>query len=73
LTDLSFDEVYAHRSGLYFAGEGYSVEGGWTEPALRSALDCVIRILGKEESAVFTDSDFSFSEYPSWRKLHNAI
>ena len=41
--------AYNHNSGkeprLFLAGENYSVEGGWTEPALRTAMDAAIRII----------------------------
>ncbi|WP_353268768.1 FAD-dependent oxidoreductase [Gemmatimonas sp.] len=30
---------------LYFAGEAYSLEGGWIEPATRTALDAVLHII----------------------------
>ncbi|MBO0949206.1 flavin monoamine oxidase family protein [Fibrella forsythiae] len=34
-----------HDSNLYFAGEAYSVEGGWIEPAVRLAVDAVIHLI----------------------------
>jgi tryptophan 2-monooxygenase len=42
---LSYNQEKSGSSGLYLAGEGYSVEGGWTEPALRMALDAVIHLV----------------------------
>jgi monoamine oxidase len=38
---LNFNSLHAAKTGVYFAGEAYSVEGGWIEPALRSAIDAV--------------------------------
>jgi len=65
--DLAYNEKYASLSNLYFAGESYSVEGGWTEPALRSALDAVMRLL-KNEGARFLVEEFSYeNDYPTWK------
>jgi tryptophan 2-monooxygenase len=44
-TLLTFNHEYAKHTGIYFAGEAFSVEGGWTEPALRLALDAVICLI----------------------------
>jgi tryptophan 2-monooxygenase len=38
---LQFNRLHGNSTHVYFAGEAYSVEGGWTEPALRSAIDAV--------------------------------
>jgi tryptophan 2-monooxygenase len=61
---LANNQDLGKKSGLYFAGEGYSVEGGWTEPALRLALDAVIHILN-DHGARFLNG-FSFSDYPRY-------
>lgn len=64
--ELAYNEVYAGRSNLYFAGENYGVEGGWTEPALRSALDAVMRLLHNEGGS-FRVNQFDYNrDYPSW-------
>ena len=64
--DLSYNQIYGAKSKLYFAGENYGVEGGWTEPALRSALDCVLQLLS-HVSATFKAPAFDFShDYPKW-------
>ncbi|WP_296385516.1 FAD-dependent oxidoreductase [Winogradskyella sp.] len=69
MLDLSYNQNYAKASGLYFAGENYSVEGGWTEPALRSALDCVIQLLNNA-GATFNFQYFNYdSDYPKWPNL----
>ena len=66
MIDLSYNQNYAAQSNLYFAGENYSVEGGWTEPALRSGLDCVLQMLNNC-SANFKAEGFDFvNDYPLW-------
>jgi tryptophan 2-monooxygenase len=42
---LRWNQRCSGQTALYFAGEGFSVEGGWVEPALRMALDAVIHII----------------------------
>ena len=37
---MSYNRDYSARSGLYFAGESFSVDAGWTEPAMRGARRC---------------------------------
>lgn len=64
--DLSYNQNYGKKSCLYFAGENYGVEGGWTEPALRSGLDCVLQMLNNVD-AKFKDCRFDFAtDYPKW-------
>ncbi len=46
---LLFNREKSKDTSLYLAGEAYSVEGGWIEPALRSALDAVIHICRNAE------------------------
>ncbi|HLP56073.1 MAG TPA: FAD-dependent oxidoreductase [Fluviicola sp.] len=66
MLDLSYNQNYSAESKLYFAGENYSVEGGWTEPALRSGLDCVMQYL-HHNKAIFKTKDFNFGlDYPKW-------
>ncbi|MDX1446028.1 flavin monoamine oxidase family protein [Lishizhenia sp.] len=67
MIDLGYNEHFAKASHLYFAGENYGVEGGWTEPALRSALDCVLHMIKHTPGAVLQHPNFSLEEdYPSW-------
>jgi tryptophan 2-monooxygenase len=61
---LRYNQEYSATSGLYFAGEGYSVEGGWTEPALRLALDAVVNVL-QNAGATFLNG-FSYADYPTY-------
>ena len=64
--DLSYNQQYGKKSCLYFAGENYGVEGGWTEPALRSGMDCVLHML-HHAGAKFKDGGFDFAvDYPKW-------
>ena len=64
--DLAYNQKFGMASCLYFAGESYSVEGGWTEPALRSALDCVLQ-LPNHVNAKFNARNFDFDrDYPKW-------
>jgi tryptophan 2-monooxygenase len=58
---LVFNQKYSRRTGLYLAGEGRSVEGGWLEPALRSALDAVIHIICNTTGGGLPD------HYPEYR------
>jgi hypothetical protein len=55
--NLLYKQNFPGRSGRYFAGENYGVEGGWTEPALRSGLDCVLQMLNNV-NARFKDGSF---------------
>ncbi|ASS48203.1 MAG: hypothetical protein A3D31_00035 [Candidatus Fluviicola riflensis] len=68
MLDLSYNQNYSAESKLYFAGENYSVEGGWTEPALRSGLDCVMQYF-HHNKAKFKMKEFDFErDYPKWPK-----
>lgn len=59
---LRYNQEYSKDSGLYFAGEAFSVEGGWTEPALRSALDAVIHVIKNTGGSL----NFDVSQYPNY-------
>jgi tryptophan 2-monooxygenase len=61
---LTYNQKYSAKSQLYFAGEGFSVEGGWTEPALRGALDAVVHLL-QNKGGQFC-GNFKFSDYPQY-------
>jgi tryptophan 2-monooxygenase len=61
---LRYNQNYSANSGLYFAGEAFSLEGGWTEPALRSALDAVIHAIANT-GGTFLDG-FQYSDYPKY-------
>ena len=55
---LAFNQTSSATSGIYFAGEAYSVEGGWTEPAVRSAIDAVVYIIKNSNGEFLNDFDF---------------
>jgi monoamine oxidase len=70
---LTYNRKYGMKSHLYLAGEAYSVEGGWIEPALRSALDAVIHLV-KHTNGTFRDPfDFDYADYPSHTELPKFI
>ncbi|MGB3262720.1 MAG: NAD(P)/FAD-dependent oxidoreductase [Microcoleus sp.] len=61
---LRYNQKYSANSGLYFAGEAFSVEGGWTEPALRTALDAVIHAIANTDGTFL--NGFEYSDYPKY-------
>jgi len=62
---LTYNQNHSANSGLYFAGEAFSLEGGWTEPALRSAIDTVLHIIDHAEGHFLNDFDFA-EDYPKY-------
>lgn len=64
---LRYNRDYGAACGLYFAGEAYSVDAGWTEPALRGAIDAVIHLCARHGAAF--NGGFSLADYP--RYLHS--
>lgn len=60
---LAYNQQYSDQSRLYLAGESYSVEGGWTEPALRAALDAVIRLIQNSGGTFIPQFDVA-NDYP---------
>ena len=62
---LSYNQEYSSQSRLYFAGENYGVEGGWSEPALRMAIDSVIHLLKNSGGSFNNDFDVE-SDYPKY-------
>lgn len=61
---LRYNQEMSARSNLYFAGEAFSVEGGWLEPALRSALDAVIHLIENTNGEFL--NDFQYANYPRY-------
>ncbi|MBO2006893.1 hypothetical protein J4732_11555 [Serratia marcescens] len=51
----------AAHSGLYLAGESFSVDAGWTEPSLRGA---VIPSSTFATTPARTNGGFSMNDYP---------
>nr|WP_314530182.1 FAD-dependent oxidoreductase [uncultured Pseudomonas sp.] len=62
---MKYNRDYAHISGLYFSGESFSVDAGWTEPCFRGAVDAVIHICNKT-GATF-NGGFTMAEYPEYK------
>jgi tryptophan 2-monooxygenase len=62
---LAYNQENAKGSKLYLAGETFSVEGGWTEPALRLALDAVIRLIQNSGGTFVPGFDVD-NDYPSF-------
>ncbi|EIK98296.1 amine oxidase [Pseudomonas sp. M47T1] len=62
---MAYNREYAGASGVYFSGESFSVDAGWTEPALRGAIDAVIHICDRT-GATF-HGGFSLADYPQYR------
>lgn len=60
---LRYNQTVSKYSNLYLAGEAYSVEGGWTEPAMRMAMDAVINLLVNTETPF---NNFDISNYPQF-------
>jgi hypothetical protein len=62
---MKYNRDFAHVSGLYFSGESFSVDAGWTEPCFRGAVDAVIHICDK--TAATFNGGFSMSDYPQYQ------
>lgn len=62
---MKYNRDFAHASGLYFSGESFSVDAGWTEPCFRGAVDAVIHICNK--TAAIFNGGFSMSDYPHYK------
>ncbi|MCE0911212.1 MULTISPECIES: flavin monoamine oxidase family protein [Pseudomonas] len=62
---MKYNRDYSASSGLYLAGESFSVDAGWTEPCLRTALDAVINLCNNT-SATF-NGGFTLEHYPHYQ------
>ena len=65
LSLMRYSREHARHSGLYLAGESFSVDAGWTEPCLRTAIDAVINLCN-DTGALF-NGGFSMAVYPHYR------
>ena len=64
---MMYNQNFSEASKLYFAGEGYQVDAGWTEPAFRTAIDSVLRIFHNNKIQ-FQNEDFDFErDYPKYK------
>ena len=59
---LTYNQQRSKVSNIYFAGEAFSVTGGWTEPAFRGALDAVIHVIHNTGGEFL--NKFQFTDYP---------
>jgi len=62
---MKYNRDLSASSGLYLAGESFSVDAGWTEPCLRTALDAVINLCNRT-SASF-NGGFTLNHYPHYQ------
>ncbi|MDR6605040.1 FAD-dependent oxidoreductase [Pseudomonas synxantha] len=62
---MRYNRDFAHLSGLYFSGESFSVDAGWTEPCFRGAVDAVIHICNK--TAATFNGGFTMNDYPHYQ------
>lgn len=62
---LSYNQELSSKSGLYFAGDAHTVESGWVESALRSALDAVIHVVNNTGGS-FNGSFNKGKDYPRY-------
>ncbi|WP_312936409.1 FAD-dependent oxidoreductase [Pseudomonas sp.] len=64
LSLMKYNRDLAHSSGLYLAGESFSVDAGWTEPCLRTAVDAVINICAHTRANF--NGGFTLDHYPHY-------
>ncbi|WP_054903776.1 FAD-dependent oxidoreductase, partial [Pseudomonas sp. NBRC 111131] len=62
---MKYNRDLSVASGLYLAGESFSVDAGWTEPCLRTAIDTVINLCNRT-SATF-NGGFTLDHYPHYQ------
>lgn len=62
---MKYNRDFSAQSGLYLAGESFSVDAGWTEPCLRTAVDVLINLCDRT-SAQF-HGGFSLDHYPHYQ------
>lgn len=63
---MAFNRDHSNRARLYFAGESYSADAGWTEPALRGAIDAVIHLASN--TAARFKGGFTLKQYPEYHR-----
>ena len=62
---MKYNRELSELSGLYLARESFSVDAGWTEPCLRTAVDVVINLCSRT-SAQFLGG-FTLEHYPQYQ------
>lgn len=65
LSLMKYNRDQSGQSGLYLAGESFSVDAGWSEPCLRTAIDVVINIC-RVTSATY-NGGFTLDDYPHYQ------
>lgn len=61
---MKYNRDLSMASGLYLAGESFSVDAGWTEPCLRTAIDAVINLCN--HTGARFNGDFTLEHYPHY-------
>jgi monoamine oxidase len=61
---MKYNRDFGHHSGVYFSGESFSVDAGWTEPCFRGAVDAAIHVCDK--TAAIFNGGFSLNDYPHY-------
>lgn len=62
---MKYNRDYSQVSGLYLAGESFSVDAGWTEPCLRGAIDAVINLCNTTQAEF--NGGFCMDDYPEYQ------
>lgn len=62
---MKYNRDLSGASGLYLAGESFSVDAGWTEPCLRTAIDTVINLCNHTDAHF--SGDFTLDDYPHYQ------
>jgi tryptophan 2-monooxygenase len=63
---MAYNQTHSAKSHVYFAGESYHVDAGWTEPAFRTAIDAVL-YLCEQNNAECQVPNFNFNtHYPRY-------
>ena len=62
---MKYNRDLSAASGLYLAGESFSVDAGWTEPCLRTAIDTVINLCNRTKATF--NGGFTLDHYPHYQ------
>ena len=68
---MMYNQQFSSASQIYFAGEAYGVDAGWTEPAFRGAIDAILHLCDNHGFS-FNDPSFDFNtDYPKYDTKFN--
>ena len=68
---MMYNQQFSSASQIYFAGEAYGVDAGWTEPAFRGAIDAILHLCNNHGFS-FNDPSFDFNtDYPKYDTKFN--